>query len=211
MRMSARVPLLLLVMLWGCSKTVVVPVPPAVELTRYGTLGIVEFSSNAEPAVRIQATRRFQELIQAAQPGTPFIELGTPEAALAAVGARQFDVDVFRKIGDKFGVAAVFLGDLTYGEPRTDVNVNDLSRLEAGARTTIRADISSRLVETGTGASVWSASTWATRQVSRIRVSAERGVSAKVNQSNPHAEMVPSLIYDLTQDFRPTAVRQRVK
>lgn len=201
---------LLLVILWGCSKTVVVPVPPVVELNRYGTIGVVAFSSNSEPAISIQATRRFQELIQSAQPGTPFIELGTRDAVLAAVGTRQLDVDAFRKIGEKFGVAAVFVGDLTYGEPRTDVSVSDLSRLEGGARTTIRADISSRLVETRSGASVWSASTWVTRQVGRIRVSAERGVSAKMNQSNSHAEMVPPLVYEITHDFRPTSVRQRV-
>ena len=37
--------------LWGCSHTVVVPVPPRMDLQRYGTLGIVEFASSTGPAI----------------------------------------------------------------------------------------------------------------------------------------------------------------
>jgi hypothetical protein len=78
-------------------------------------------------------------------------------------------------------------------------------------RTEVRGDISSRLVETRTGASVWSSSAWARRQVGRLNVSAEQGVSGTMNNSNPREEMVPTLVYHLTQDFRPSSVRQQVK
>ena len=46
MRKSAAFALMLsLAMLWGCSHTVVVPVPPRVDLQSYGTLGIVELGT----------------------------------------------------------------------------------------------------------------------------------------------------------------------
>ena len=49
MRRYARFTLLLsLAMLWGCSNTVLVSVPPRMDLKGYGTLGIVEFASNSE-------------------------------------------------------------------------------------------------------------------------------------------------------------------
>jgi hypothetical protein len=32
-----------------------------------------------------------------------------------------------------------------------------------------------------------------------------------MSNSNPREEMVPTLVYHLTQDFRPTSVRQKVK
>ena len=146
--------LLSLVVLWGCSSTVLVPVPPRMDLKSYGTLGIVEFGSNSDGAINLHATRQFQQQIQAAQPGTPFIELGSREAVLAAVGGRQLDVEALRRIGEKYGVAAIFLGDIVYSDPRTDVKVSDLTKLEGGIRTEIKGDISSRLVETRTGASV---------------------------------------------------------
>jgi hypothetical protein len=209
MRNYARFTLLLsLAMLWGCSSTVLVPVPPRMDLKSYGTLGIVEFASNSDRAVNAHATRQFQEQIQAAQPGTRFIELGNREAVLAAVGGKQLDVDAFRRIGEKYGVAAIFLGDIAYSEPRTDVKITDLTKLEGGVRTDIKADISSRLVEARTGASVWSSSAWARRQVGSLSVTAEQGVSAAMSKSNPRDEMVPTLVYQLTHDFRPSSVRQ---
>lgn len=203
--------LLSLAMLWGCSRTVLVPVPPRMDLKNYGTLGIVEFASNADRGINSLATRRFQEQIQSAQPGTRFIELGNREAVLAAVGGRQLDADALRKIGEKYGVAAVFLGDIAYSEPKTDVKVTDITRLEGGARTEIRADISGKLLETGTGASVWSNSAWARKQIGRVNVSAERGISAQTSSANPREEMVPALVYQLTHDFRPGSVRQSAR
>ena len=207
----AVITLLSLATLWGCSHTVLVPVPPRMDLKSYGTLGIIEFTSNSDPAINAHATRQFQEHIQAAQPGTPFVDLGSREAVLAAVGGRQLDVDSLKKIGEKYGVAAIFLGDIAYSEPKTDVNVTDLTKLQGSMHTEVRGDISSRLVETRTGASVWSSSAWAKRQTNRLSVSAEQGVSGAMSNSNPRDEMVPALVFHLTQDFRPTSARQRVK
>jgi hypothetical protein len=203
--------LLSVAMLWGCSKTVLVPVAPRMDLKSYGTLGIVEFGANSESAASVQATRKFQEQVQAAQPGTPFLELGKREALLAEVGSRQLDVNALRKIGEKYGVAAIFVGDIVYSEPKTDIKITDLAKLDAGVRTEIRGDISSRLIETRTGASVWSSSAWARRQLGHLNVSAEHGVSGAVKNSNPREEMVPALVYQLTHDFRPTSVRQPAK
>jgi hypothetical protein len=49
------------------------------------------------------------------------------------------------------------------------------------------------------------------RQVGRLNVSAERGVSGSMSQSDPRDEMVPALVYQLTHDFRPSTVRQQAK
>ena len=212
MRRTAGLTLLLsLAMLWGCSRSVIVPVPPRMDLKGFGTLGIVEFASNADAAIDARATREFQAHIHSAQPGTRILELGSREAVLAAVGGRQLDADALKKIGAKYGVEAIFLGDITYSEPRTDVTVTDITKLEGRVRTEVRGDISSRLLETRTGASVWSSSAWAKRQVGRVEVSAEQGVSGTMRSADPRDEMVPALIFHLTQDFRPGSVRQRVK
>ena len=127
---------------------------------------------------------------------------------LAALGARQLDAVSLRKIGDKYGVAAVFVGDLAYSEPRVDVKVSDMAKLEGGVRAEIRGDISARLLETASGASVWSTSGWARRQVGALKLSADYGVSGAMSQANPREEMVPTLVHEITHDFRPTYVRQ---
>lgn len=201
-----------LAVLWGCSRSVLVSVPPRVSLSSYGTFGIVEFASNSDPAINVKATRQFQEHVQAAQPGTRFIELGKRDALLAAIGGKQFDAPTLKRIGEKYGVAAVFIGDIAYSDPKTGVLVTDITRLEGGVRAEVRGDISSRLLETKSGASVWSDSAWARRQIGGLNVSAERGLSGGLKGStNPREEMVPALIFHLTEDFRSSTVRQRVK
>lgn len=210
--MRAFTLLLSLATLWGCSNSVLVSVPPRMDLSRHGILGIVEFASNAERGINALATRRLQEQVQSAQPGTPFIELGSREALLAAVGAKRLDADALRKAGDKYGVSAIFLGDIVYSDPKTDVRVSgDVFRLEGGVRTEIRADMSARLLDTRTGASIWSSSSWARRQLGGVSFSAERGVSGGVRSADPREEMVQSMVFHLTQDFRPSTVRERTR
>lgn len=212
MRRTAGCALLLsLVTLWGCSNTVLVPVPPRMELNGYGMIGVVDFSSNYTPAVNARATHEFQARIHAAQPGTRLLELGSRERLLGEVGSRQLDPEALKKMGAKYGVDAIFLGELTYSEPKTNIKVTDMSKLEGSARTDVRGDISGRLVETRTGAAVWSSSAWATRQVGRVEVSAQQGVSTTMRNSDPRDDMVPTLVFHLTQDFRPGTVRQKVK
>ena len=203
--------LLLSLAILGCSNTVLVTVPPRVDLSGYGTIGIVDFASSSDRALGAHAARRFEEQVQAAQPGTRFIELGSREEVLATVGAKQLDPDAFKRIGEKYGVAAVFAGELEYSEPRADLRIADLTKLEGGVRAEIRGDISSRLIETRTGASAWSSSAWAKKQIGSVNVSAENGVSADVGQSNPRVEMVPALVSRLTDDFRSSTVRQPAK
>ena len=54
-------------------------------------------------------------------------------------------------------------------------------------------------------------SAWARRTLSKVNLSAEQGVTGGVRSGNPREEMVPSLVYHLTEDFRPSTVRQPVK
>ncbi|HET7199051.1 MAG TPA: hypothetical protein VFI86_10310 [Burkholderiales bacterium] len=209
MRQTTRITLLaLLAALAACaSDTVLVTVPPRMDLKGYGALGIVEFTSNA-PGTAAHATRQFEEQVQAAQPGTPFLELGDRETVLAAVGARELDAATLRKIGQKYGVRALFVGDIVYAEPHVDVKVVDVTKLEGGVRAEMRGDISSRLYDTANGASVWSSSAWARRQIGSLQVRGDAGLSGDMSGANARDEMVPALVYHLTEDFRSSTARQ---
>ncbi len=213
MRTLVAVTTLSLAVLCGCSstRTVLVPVPPRVDVSRYGTVGIVEFASSSGSAIGSRAARRVEEEVQAAQPGTRFIELGDPQAVLAAIGSSQFDFAAAKKIGEKYGVGAVFLGEIVYSEPKMNVRVIDVAKLEGNVRAEMRGDISGRLVETATGANVWSSSAWARRQLGSLSVSADQGVSGGMGDANPQEAMLPSLVYQLTSDFRPTTMRETVQ
>ena len=62
--------------LFGCSHTEKVRVPPRVELKTYRTIGVIEFSTNAEDTLKPYVTQNFIQNIQSAQPGTRILELG---------------------------------------------------------------------------------------------------------------------------------------
>ncbi len=200
----------LLTLLWGCSKTILVPVPPRMDLKQYGTIGLIQFTTNSDPVMNAFATQQFQEHVQGAYPGTPLLELGSKEAVLAAVGATGFDAETMTKIGKKYGVSAVFIGEVVYSDPKTDIRITDINKLDGALRTEVRGDVSGKLMETQAGASVWSSSAWAKRQITGVIVSPKRGVSTTIGDSNPRKDMVPALMFHLTEDFRPKMIRQRV-
>jgi hypothetical protein len=204
--------LLLVLLSWGCSstRTVTVDVPPRMDLKPYATIGVIDFASNYLPATNARASREFQARIHSAQPGTRLLELGGREALLAGAGARQLDPEALRRIGAKAGVDALFVGDIVYSDPKTEVRINDLSRLDGSARTEVRGDMAVKLVETRSGATVWSGTSWARREVSRYSVSVQQGVSGATRDGDPRDEMVPTLLMHATQDFRPTTARQQV-
>jgi len=198
----------------GCagSNYVTVRVPPEVDLRSYEAVGIIELGSNADAAINRYATERFQSSVQSAQPGTRLVELGTAESVLAAVGARQLDADAIKKIGARFGVAAVFEGNIKFSEPKVNLGggITDLATAQGGVRAEMRGDMFARLVETKTAASVWSNSSWVTKQLGGVHVSSDGGIAGTVRSSNPREEMVPGLIREVLTGLRESTVRRRI-
>ncbi len=212
-KLSILLPFLSLGVL-GCADShyVTVSVPPEVDLKSYQAVGIIELGSNADAAINRYATERFQSSVQSAQPGTRLVELGTAESVLAAIGASQLDADAIKKIGTRFGVAAVFQGHITYSEPRVKIGggITDLATLQGGARAEMRGDMFVKLVETKTAASVWSNSSWVTKQLGGVSASSDGGIVGTVRSSNPREEMVPVLVREVVTGLRESTVRRRV-
>ena len=206
--------LFLFLSILGCagSNYITVSVPAEVNLRSYETIGIIEFGSNADAAINRYATERFQSSVQSAQPGTRLVELGTAESVLAAIGARQLDADAVKKIGARFGVAAVFDGNIKFSEPKVNVRgIADLAVAQGGARAEMRGDMFVRLVETRTAAGVWSNSSWATKQLGGVHLSSDGGIAGTVRTSNPREDMVPDLVREVLTGLRESTVRRRVE
>jgi hypothetical protein len=194
----------------GGSQYVNVEVPPRFDVAVLGTVGLIEFTSNADATVNQYATQQFQQRLLAAQPRARVVELGPMQSVLAAVGSSRLDGEAVRKIGRKYEVAGVFHGNIAYGEPVTDVNVRDISSLRGSMHQTIRGDLYSTFVEARSGASLWSSSAWAQRQFGGVAVS-QNSISVADKSENPRRDMIPGLMQHVTEDFRASVVRERVK
>lgn len=196
----------------GSSRYVTVRVPPQVDLTSYEVVGVIGFKSNADASIDQYATQRLQSTIQSAQLGTRLLELGIEESVLAAIGASQLDADAIKRIGTKFGVAALFHGHITYSEPNMKIGgVTDPSIAQGSVRADMRGEMFVKLLETKTSASIWSNSSWATKQIGGVSVSSAGEVSGAMRSSNPRQEMVPTLVSEVVTGLRETTARRRVE
>ncbi len=208
MRLPTTCALMLsLATLWGCASVPFRPaaVPPRVNLEGYRALGLVEFSASSD-TIGARTTREFESHIQSAQPSTRLVDLGSREALLAAVGSEQLDARALRKIGRKYGVDAIFVGDLNYSEPKTEAALSGAGHPYGGE---LRADIAYTLMETRSGDSIWRNSASARRPLAKTQkvAAAQRTDGTIRTAASAHEEMVPALVYSLTEDFRPSSVQ----
>ena len=188
-------------LLLGCSaKPPPVRVPPRIDLTQWGRIGVVGFSG-ASPELASLATREFVAMLQSAQPGVPILELGAAPRVLAEVGRAELDFEAGRAIGERFRVDAVFTGTLEVGEPKPSVRVGrSLSSLHA--RADVSGELAAKLLETGAGATVWSRSSTATAGVARVGV--REGALPSFGATDPaqlHGDLVRRLVSELGPDF----------
>jgi len=193
----------------GCAHTVVVEVPPKIDLGPYGTIGIVEFSSNSSESLNRIATRKFLESIQQAQPKVRFLELGPEGRLLETLGRDSLDPEAIRAIHGRYGVNSVFTGRFEISGVRPDVSIGaDLSSLNASA--VVNISMSSMHRETGSGATVWSNSRRGQWKVAGIR---SRGgdLSFRWNTAeDPYGRFLEELAVAITDPFRAHAIRRKV-
>ena len=189
-------------MLFGCSHTEKVLVPPRVELKTYRTIGVIEFSTNAEDTLKPYVTQNFIQNIQSAQPGTRILELGDEDQLLRSLGYSKLDPETIQSIGKRYHVDALILGHLEVSELKPRIKVYTAANaLNAGAY--IEAALRTRILETDSGATFWTRATSGKTQVAAINLT--EGGPFSIGVSDPaekYGKLVPHLVYANTSDFR---------
>jgi hypothetical protein len=112
-----------LAILSGCSHTEKVLIPPRVELKAYHSIGVIEFSTNAEDTLKPYVTQNFIQNVQSAQPGTRILELGDQDQLLRSLGHSQLNPETIQSIGRKYNVDAVILGHLQVSEIKPNIKI----------------------------------------------------------------------------------------
>jgi hypothetical protein len=200
-----------LAILLACSHTEKVLIPPRIELKGYHNIGVIEFSTNAEDTLKPYVTQNFIQNIQSAQPGTRILELGDQDQLLRALGHSQLNPETIQSIGRKYNVDAVILGHLQVSEIKPKINVfADARALQAKAY--IEAALRTRILETGSGATLWTRATTGKTQVAGINLMEDGPISFGVSDPREkYGKMVPELVYVNTTDFRSRYEYRNVK
>jgi hypothetical protein len=187
---------------FGCAHTVVVEIPPKIDLQTHGTIGIVEFSSDPGGNLGPVATRKFMGFIQDAQPGVRFLELGPEGPLLAALGRSSLDIQSVRAIGERYGVSSVFTGRVEMSDMSPVVSIgNDFTSIRASAMVSI--SMVSRHLDTASGATIWSGSRQGQRKVAGLN-SGTGDISLDMDASGErYGRHVEELAFAITAPFRP--------
>ncbi|MFZ5877345.1 MAG: hypothetical protein ACOYXU_13195 [Nitrospirota bacterium] len=187
----------------GCANTITVEIPPRVDLLSYETIGIVEFSSNSTEQLNQTATQKFMSVIQGAQPGVRFLELGPADQALKAVKRERLDVDAMKALGKKYGVSTIFTGSYEVSTIKPKINIgDDLSSVSASANVGI--SMVSKHWDTDTGATIWTKSRQGQWPVSKLRKDSGSFVSLSMSlPEDRYEQFIDELVHAVTNDFRP--------
>lgn len=195
----------------SCAKKISVYHPPRLDLAKYGRIGMITFSDNAAPSVGDYATGLFQNEVHSAQAGIPIVGLGTEAEVLSRIGSSRLDPEAMMKIGKQYNVSAVFSGSIVYDDIETNVNLNEIARLNASVDAVLHATMSVNLVETGGGATLWSDSASWQRKLGNLSVSEHSGLSIGTDGYNDaYRKLVPDMARDVTGDFRGWYSTERV-
>ena len=202
---------LALLMLFGCSHTEKVRVPPKVNLKAYRTIGVIDFSITADSDLREYITQNYIQTVQSAQPGVRILELGTKEHVLTTVSRKKLDLAAIKSIGSTYKVDALISGHFSASEPTPNVRLSSTwESLEAGA--VVEASLLSKLWETASGVTLWSNSTVRRESIATLR--ADTVGNIEFGASDPreaYGTLVPELVFANTSDFRSYYIRRKVK
>jgi hypothetical protein len=200
----------------GCAsstRTVRVAVPPRVDLAAYPMVGLVTFSSNAKGELDRLSTDKFLQAVQAAQPGTRVVELGTEQQVLASVKRNTWDATTLRAIKEMHGVDAVVIGRLDVKKAKADMQLSSAAMFKRlSVRQDVDAALTTRLLEANSGATMWTDSSQVTANLANASFNS-RG-EGHFGASDPEAaygEMVNGLVYHVTDDFRVHYVTRQVR
>jgi len=199
------------VMLYGCSHTEKVLLPPKVELKAYRNIGVIEFSTNAEHNLRQYVTQNFIQNVQSAQPGTRVLELGSEDHVLKSLKCRELDLKTIKSIGDEYNVDALILGHLQISEIKPNVKIFSASQA-VRAHVYVEAALRTKILETDSGATLWTKANAEKMSVAKLNLATAGsfGFSAS-DPKEKYGKLVPGLVYANTSDFRSRYVYKKVK
>ena len=190
----------------GCGTRVMVP--PRIDLTQYEVVGVLEFAAASEGELGSYATRRFMEVARQDQGIVRMAALGSVAEALEAVGRPRLDPAALRALGERHDVRTLITGTLEVSDVRPVIRITP-GLVSSSVAADVDATLAVQMVEAATGASLWSGSARATRRVGHVRIlSGREFLFDAADPDGAYADLVETLVYQVTRDFRASWVRR---
>ena len=195
--------LLLTLALVACSgKKITVEIPPQIDLTTLGTIGVVVFDVQSDEGLPGDITLKFIQYLQSAQPGVPILELGNQANVLREVGFDTLDTEAVKAIGKKYEVDSLLTGTLQVTQSPPDIKLGQ-NLTSMSAESYVHGNLNARLRETGTGATIWSNGAQGKWKLANLNLGPGKLSSLDVtNVEDKYKNMLQDLARVGTVDFR---------
>lgn len=190
----------------GCAAHYTI-VPPEVDLTQMGSVGLVTLKAEgAKGDLDDAATQIFLQEINAAQ-RVPVLELGPADTVLADLGKTAFDRDAALALGEKQGLDAFFVGEIGVTKVKPQLDLAAPLQKTLLARTAFDVAVKVRLISARSGATLWTRSAAGQATVGTVGIEGGMPVFSVQDKSAAMRDLLRDIMYRLTWDFRPTRRR----
>jgi hypothetical protein len=190
----------------ACGPKIVVP--PRIDLKQHEVIGIVDFTFSSKGQLGVLATRKFTEEFRRDQGIIRIVALGPQSEVLQKIGRDHFDQAAYKDLGKEHEIKTVITGELIVSGVRPNVGLTPgFGYISISAE--VDATLIVQLVETATGASLWSSSASETKSIGNISFFESRDVA--FNAEDPekaYGKLINSLVQQVTKDFRVTHERK---
>jgi hypothetical protein len=200
--LASCLPMLALGLNCGGTRYRTVSVPPRIDLAQHELIGVVQFDAEDGEELAPLATRRFTEAARRDQGLVRMVDLGPSDEVLNSVGRDHWDTESYRALGQSRGVRTLLVGELTIGDVKPDVRID--AALRGGTITAqVKATLAVRMIETESGASIWSRSAWATRTVGQVSLARGGRVAfAADDLERAYGDLIDALVAEVAPDFQ---------
>jgi hypothetical protein len=177
-------------------------VAPRIDLKQYEIIGMVGFSSNSKGKLAELATRRFEEQARRDQDMVRMVEVGSQQQALASAGQGSWSPESCKAIARQHNARTLFRGTLTLRNVHPSVQLSSLFR-SGTVTASVEANLDVEMIEAETGASIWSRSSSATRNLGQVSVFGGKEYSFDAaDPQQAYGDLVDSLVADVARDFQ---------
>lgn len=191
----------------SCGRKVMVP--PRIDLKEHEVVGMIDFECDKEGELAPFTTRKFTEAIRRDQEMIRIVNLGTQAEVLSEIGHDRLSKAAFQAIGEEYDVATVFTGELLISDVRPDISIALLFVAGMSVSADVDATLDAQMVETESGASLWSTSVSKTREIGNVTIWEGGGFGFDAEDpEQAYGKLVDALVEDASRDFRVTWRRE---
>lgn len=185
-----------------------VKVPPKINLKQHEVVGIIEFKSSTKGELGPYATKKFMEAARQDQGMVRIVELGSETEILKAIGRDRLDQAAFKALGEKHEINTIITGELVVSDVRPDITITPGGGYMSFSAE-VDATLAAQIVETATGASIWSGSANATQKVGHVSIFGGKTFAFDAEDPDKaYGKLVDILVKKTTKDFRVTWKRK---